>query len=111
MSDIDISEPLSDMLAPLNNEQKEFLMNNYTIQTYKKNETIYCEGETPSHLMCLISGKVKIKNEKMNESIKRLHKSGSFRAILKTFYLVNNSSLYFGRGHISSSTSISKWSM
>ena len=36
MSDIDISEPLSDMLAPLNNEQKEFLMNNYTIQTYKK---------------------------------------------------------------------------
>ena len=37
MSDIDISEPLSDMLAPLNNEQKEFLMNNYTIQTYKKN--------------------------------------------------------------------------
>ena len=35
-------------------------MNNYTIQTYKKNETIYCEGETPSHLMCLINGKVKI---------------------------------------------------
>ena len=60
MSDIDISEPLSDMLAPLNNEQKEFLMNNYTIQTYKKNETIYCEGETPTHLMCLLSGKVKI---------------------------------------------------
>ena len=40
MSDIDISEPLSDLLAPLNNEQREFLMNNYTIQTYKKNETI-----------------------------------------------------------------------
>ena len=47
MSDIDISEPLSDLFAPLNNEQREFLMNNYTIQTYKKNETIYCEGETP----------------------------------------------------------------
>ena len=60
MSGINISETLSDMLAPLNNEQKEYLMNNYSIQTYKKNETIYCEGETPSHLMCLISGKVKI---------------------------------------------------
>ncbi|MDR0891023.1 MAG: Crp/Fnr family transcriptional regulator [Mediterranea sp.] len=60
LSDINISEPLSDMLAPLNDEQREFLMNNYTIQTYKKNETIYCEGETPSHLMCLIRGKVKI---------------------------------------------------
>ncbi|MFV0546232.1 MAG: Crp/Fnr family transcriptional regulator [Bacteroides sp.] len=60
LSDIDISEQLSDMLAPLNSEQREYLMNNYVIQTYKKNETIYCEGETPIHLMCLISGKVKI---------------------------------------------------
>lgn len=60
LSDIDISEQISDLLAPLNNEQREFLMNNYTIQTYKKNETIYCEGETPTHLMCLINGKVKI---------------------------------------------------
>ena len=60
MSDIDISEPLSDLLAPLNNEQREFLMNNYTIQTYKKNATLYREGETPSHLVCLITGKVKI---------------------------------------------------
>ena len=51
---------------------------------------------------------IKRKNEKMNESIKRLHKSESFRAILRTFYLVNNSSLYLGNGHISSSTSISK---
>ena len=60
LSDIDVSEQLSDLLAPLSPEQRELLMNNYTIQTYKKNETIYCEGETPLHLMCLISGKVKI---------------------------------------------------
>ncbi|NCC08983.1 MAG: Crp/Fnr family transcriptional regulator [Bacteroidia bacterium] len=60
LSDIDISEQISDLLAPLNTEQREYLMNNYTIQTYKKNEPIYCEGETPIHLMCLISGKVKI---------------------------------------------------
>lgn len=60
VSDINISEPLADMLAPLNKEQKEILISNYIIQTYKKNEPIYCEGETPTHLMCLISGKVKI---------------------------------------------------
>lgn len=60
LSDIDISERLSDMWAPLNEEQREFLSNNFTVQNYKKNETIYCEGEMPSHLMCLISGKVKI---------------------------------------------------
>ena len=59
MSDIDISEPLSDLLAPLNNEQREFLMNNYTIQTYKKRNHLLRRGDS-SHLMCLITGKVKI---------------------------------------------------
>lgn len=51
---------MADMWAPLNTEQRDFLVNNFTIQNYKKNETIYCEGETPMHLMCLLSGKVKI---------------------------------------------------
>jgi len=45
LSDIDIAEKLSDMWAPLNNEQREFLANNFTLQNYKKNEVIYCEGE------------------------------------------------------------------
>ncbi|WP_321332767.1 Crp/Fnr family transcriptional regulator [uncultured Bacteroides sp.] len=60
LSDIVVSEYIADMWAPLNAEQREFLANNFTIQNYKKNETIYCEGETPSHLMCLLSGKIKI---------------------------------------------------
>ena len=44
--------------------------------------------------------------------------SGKWKAILRYlstvflfFYFVNNSSRYLGKGHISSSTSISKWSM
>lgn len=60
LSDIDISDKLSDMWAPLNEDQRAFLAKNFTLQTYKKNEMIYCEGECPTHLMCLISGKVKI---------------------------------------------------
>lgn len=48
MSDIDISEPLSDLLAPLNNEQREFLMNNYTIQTYKKRNHLLRRGDSLS---------------------------------------------------------------
>ena len=60
LSDIDIAEQLSDLIAPLNEEQRAFLKSNYTIQTYKKNELIYWEGESPVHLMCLINGKVKI---------------------------------------------------
>lgn len=60
LSDIAISELIADMWYPLNEQQREYLANNFTIQNYKKNETIYCEGESPTHLMCLLSGKVKI---------------------------------------------------
>ena len=60
LSDAEISENISEMWYPLNDEQREYLVQNFTIQKYKKNETIYCEGETPTHLMCLLNGKVKI---------------------------------------------------
>lgn len=60
LSDIVISESIADMWYPLNEEQREYLASNFTVQRYKKNETIYCEGESPTHLMCLLSGKVKI---------------------------------------------------
>lgn len=60
ISDIDLQEKLSDMMTPLNEEQILILTKELAIQTYKKNETIYCEGEAPTYLMCLIKGKVKI---------------------------------------------------
>ena len=63
VSDINVGEKIPDMWAPLNEEQKEFLANNFTLQNYKKNEIIYYEDESPLHLMCLISGKVKIYKE------------------------------------------------
>ena len=60
LSEFKISELIADMWAPLTDEQREFLAEQFTLQTYKKNEVIYCEGEKPTHLMCLLSGKVKI---------------------------------------------------
>ncbi|HIZ34043.1 MAG TPA: Crp/Fnr family transcriptional regulator [Candidatus Bacteroides merdigallinarum] len=60
ISDIHIPELIADMWAPLNEEQRAYLSSQFTLQTYKKNEVIHCEGETPTHLMCLLSGKVKI---------------------------------------------------
>jgi CRP-like cAMP-binding protein len=60
MLDTEIAESIPDLWLPLTKEQKEFLAQNFSIQKYKKNEKIYCEGETPTHLMCLINGKVKI---------------------------------------------------
>lgn len=60
LSNIDISERLSDLWSPLSEKQREFLTANFSLQSYKKNEVIYCEGDQPTHLMCLLSGKVKI---------------------------------------------------
>jgi cAMP-binding proteins - catabolite gene activator and regulatory subunit of cAMP-dependent protein kinases len=44
----------------LTGEQLDYLRNNSKIQQFKRNEMIYCEGETPTHLLCLVKGKVKI---------------------------------------------------
>lgn len=59
-SDINVPELIADMWTPLNEEQREFLASHFTLQNYKRNEVIHCEGETPTHLMCLLKGKVKI---------------------------------------------------
>lgn len=60
LSDINVPELIADIWSPLNDEQREFLANQFTLQNYKKNEVIHCEGETPTHLMCLLKGKVKV---------------------------------------------------
>ena len=63
LTEKEIAESIPDLWMPLTAEQRELLARNFTIQKFKKNETIYCEGETPMHLMCLLSGKVKIYKE------------------------------------------------
>ena len=63
LSEAEIAESIHDLWQPLTDAQKDYLAQNFTIQKYKKNETIYCEGETPKHLMCLLKGKVKIYKE------------------------------------------------
>lgn len=60
LSDINVPELIPDIWSPLNEEQREFLANHFMLQNYKKNEIIHCEGETPTCLMCLLNGKVKI---------------------------------------------------
>ena len=51
---------IADMWAPLDAEQRSFLAEQFTLQSYKKNEVIHCEGEPPTHLMCLLKGKIKV---------------------------------------------------
>ncbi|TAJ14154.1 Crp/Fnr family transcriptional regulator [Marinilabiliaceae bacterium JC017] len=54
---------ISQLFDVLTEEEKEYLLRNHTIQKFRKNEIIYQEGEKPTGLLCLGSGKVKIFKE------------------------------------------------
>ncbi|HPB85137.1 MAG TPA: Crp/Fnr family transcriptional regulator [Paludibacteraceae bacterium] len=56
-------DEFSDMWDVLTQEERMYLRENTKIHHFKKNQIIYCEGEEPSHLICLIKGKVKIYKE------------------------------------------------
>lgn len=60
LSDINIEDRLFNFFTLLSEEERSLLLGNYTLQSFKKNETIYCEEEVPKHLYCLLNGKVKI---------------------------------------------------
>ena len=47
----------------LTEDQQEYLLKNHTILNFKRNEIIYQEGERPTGLLCLGSGKVKVFKE------------------------------------------------
>ena len=49
ISNIDVTERLSDLYAHLTTEQRALMEKNYTIQSLKKNEMIYFEGDVPEH--------------------------------------------------------------
>lgn len=56
-------ESLTDIWQALTPDEQEFLKSNFQVQTFKKNEIIHYEGDKPTHMMCLIRGKVKIYKE------------------------------------------------
>lgn len=51
---------LPDLVSPLSEDEIQHVARHITLRSFKKNELIYNEGEVPSQLFCLISGKVKI---------------------------------------------------
>jgi CRP-like cAMP-binding protein len=60
---MDFSTNLKEVWRLLNDQERELIRKNATIQHYKKNQQIYVEGNEPTHLMCLLKGKVKIHKE------------------------------------------------
>ena len=58
--DVDLSASLSEAWRILTAKEREILRANSTIQYFKRNEMIYCEGDEAKDMMCLLKGKVKI---------------------------------------------------
>lgn len=61
--EIDFSTSLTDVWRVLTDKERDILRHNSTIQHFKRNELIYCEGDEPKDMMCLLKGKVKIFKE------------------------------------------------
>lgn len=60
---IKIKQTLSDVWELLTEDEQQLLINLVKIKRYQKNEAIYHEGEVPTHLFCVVKGKVKIYKE------------------------------------------------
>lgn len=56
----DLSASLSEVWRVLTDKERDILRNNSKILHFKRNELIYCEGDEPREMMCLLKGKVKI---------------------------------------------------
>lgn len=54
-----INEDMAEIWSILNGEEKRLIVENFNIQSFKKNQFIYAEGDEPEYLWCLLKGKVK----------------------------------------------------
>ena len=59
----DVLPHLSLLTGLLTAEQRVSFVRHASVHVYKKNQKIYEEGDMPTHLLCLVSGKVKIHKE------------------------------------------------
>lgn len=55
-----ISKDMAEMWGVLQSEEKRIITENFSIQSYKKNQIIYSENQSPEMMYCLLSGKVKM---------------------------------------------------
>ncbi len=56
-------DKIGDMMDTLTESQRQELLEHISVVKYRKNDVIYREGDLPTNLLCLVSGKVKIYKE------------------------------------------------
>lgn len=54
---------LTEIWDILNQDEREYLEDNFSVMHYKKNEIIHYEGDNPTHMMGITKGKVKVYKE------------------------------------------------
>ena len=54
-----INEDMAEIWSILNGDEKRLIVDNFNVQTFKKNQFIYAEGDEPEYLWCLLKGRVK----------------------------------------------------
>ncbi|WP_104405733.1 Crp/Fnr family transcriptional regulator [Prevotella sp. MGM2] len=60
LSKTDFTHKIKDFWSLLSKEEQATILPHIVCQSYKKNEAIYHEGDSPDHLLCILSGKIKI---------------------------------------------------
>ncbi len=60
LTSLNLEDAIPELFGLLTEEQKKLVQETHQIQHLKKNEIVYCEGDIPKSMMCLIKGKVKI---------------------------------------------------
>lgn len=95
--DFDFSSSLMEIWRALTEKERSVLRKNATIQHFKKNQLIYCEGDDPKDMMCLLKGKVKIFKDGIGgrgqiiRMIKPVQYFGYRANFAQEFYLTNAS--------------------
>lgn len=76
----DVIRGIADLWNLLSDDERTAVRSTLRVQAYRKNELIYQEGENPDHLLCLLSGKVKIFRDGVGgrSQIMRLMRPGQY---------------------------------
>ena len=84
-------EAFSEVWRGLTPQQLDFLNKNCIVRKFKKNEMVYCEGEEPTHVLCVAKGKLKIFRTGVGgrSQIVRVVKPGEMLAYRAMFALEN----------------------
>lgn len=74
-----LNEDLAEIWDILNPDERRVVINNFKIETFRKGQRIYAEGEMPENLWCVLDGKVKMYKDGVGrQQILRLYNPGQY---------------------------------